>query len=269
MVHIIPAHAGLPDITILVTGDENEAARFIKDWAGSSNFGLDLEWRPTYQKGQYSRVATLQVCAGPWVLVFDLTARRRKQLQHLPDVLWYFLENDEHWFYGMGLVEDAARLAFEFDCIIAGIDFAQGKAWPEMIQLGGGLEGLANRVLGTTVQQSAKITRSNWDARPLSEKQLQYCAEDAYLSWALAMHFMERELPHENWLISMAEVYGRGQGIASAGYSIPDAVHDWELARQEYEEIQLDKKRTANAKKNSLRTLKRQKEQQEQQQGSE
>eukprot|EP00401_Gymnodinium_catenatum_P019357 CAMPEP_0117528790 /NCGR_PEP_ID=MMETSP0784-20121206/37498_1 /TAXON_ID=39447 /ORGANISM="" /LENGTH=259 /DNA_ID=CAMNT_0005325091 /DNA_START=60 /DNA_END=839 /DNA_ORIENTATION=- len=233
MTRVIPAHAGLPDITFLFTSDEREAAMFIQGWSGHYHFGLDLEWRPVFQKGEYARASTLQVCAGPWVLVFDLKALGARPL---PDTLWHFLENEKHCFYGMGLLEDLTRLAFEFDCVVAGIDFASKKTWPGL-KMGGGLAGLANRVLGTSVQQSKAITMSNWEKRPLSEKQLQYAVEDAYLSWKVARHFIREEFPHEEWLVSMAQMYGSGRKrFGNPGImSLQHLCHDWDSAKADFE----------------------------------
>eukprot|EP00416_Gambierdiscus_australes_P037582 CAMPEP_0171107858 /NCGR_PEP_ID=MMETSP0766_2-20121228/67717_1 /TAXON_ID=439317 /ORGANISM="Gambierdiscus australes, Strain CAWD 149" /LENGTH=262 /DNA_ID=CAMNT_0011569263 /DNA_START=66 /DNA_END=854 /DNA_ORIENTATION=+ len=232
----IPAHSGLPDITLLLTSKEGEAAEFMEGWGGRLHLGLDLEWKPTFRKGEYSRAATLQICSGARVLVFDLTAIRQKQARPLPTALWNFLEDDNHWFYGMGLLEDAARLAFEFDCLISGVDFVEGKAHPGALQLGGGLTGVANRVLGTAVQQSKRVSRSNWDARPLTEAQLRYIAEDAYLSWALAEHLLLLGPSEPQWLLTPAEIYGHGKNVRAAGHAVKDASHDWEAARAEHEE---------------------------------
>mmetsp|Transcript_49786 Transcript_49786/g.115561 ORF Transcript_49786/g.115561 Transcript_49786/m.115561 type:complete len:261 (+) Transcript_49786:42-824(+) len=238
--HVVPAHSGLPDITLLVTSDEGEAAWFIKGWGEVHHFGLDLEWKPTFTRGQYSRVATLQICSGPWVLVFDLTAIRRAKAQPLPDTLWSFLENSAHWFYGMGLLDDAARLAFEFDCVINGVDFLGGKAGA--LQMGGGLVGVANRVLGTAVQQSKKFTMSNWDARPLSSTQLQYLAEDAYLSWGLATYLLSRGPPALEWLVTPAEIYRHAQSVLASGHAVRNSIHNWEPVRAEYEKTAKQRK---------------------------
>jgi len=239
MITVIPAHSGLPDITVLLTSKEEEAKAFIDAWrsSGYSYFGLDLEWKPNRQKGMHSRSALLQVSAGPWVLVFDLKAIQTRQPRPLPDILWYFLENAQHTFYGMGLLEDAARLAFEFDCVVYGIDFAQGKAWNGLYELSGGLSGLANRVLGTSVHQSKSLTLSNWDSRPLTGDQIQYLAEDAYMSWALAQHFISINSPRVEWYCTMGELYGRGRSIVDAGMSVRHSVHDWQAAEEEWSQI--------------------------------
>lgn len=227
----IPAHGGLPDMTVLLTSDEVEAAAFIEGWQGTHHFGLDLEQRPVFKKGDYSRAALLQICAGPWVLIFDLKAIRNRTLKPLPDALQNFLENENHIFYGQGLSKDLARLAFEFDCVANGIDFGQGKAWQD--KCGGTLVVCANRVLETSVTQSRKLHMTNWDRRPLSEKEVQCAAEDAYLSWALAEHFIKLEPPRKEWMVTRAEIYRKGETARTSGNCVPVSVHDWSAVEQE------------------------------------
>eukprot|EP00413_Alexandrium_margalefii_P002342 CAMPEP_0204518916 /NCGR_PEP_ID=MMETSP0661-20131031/4456_1 /ASSEMBLY_ACC=CAM_ASM_000606 /TAXON_ID=109239 /ORGANISM="Alexandrium margalefi, Strain AMGDE01CS-322" /LENGTH=264 /DNA_ID=CAMNT_0051524391 /DNA_START=47 /DNA_END=841 /DNA_ORIENTATION=- len=234
----VAAHSGLPDIEVLYTKNVQMASDFIQGWQGTYHFGLDMEWKPTFAKGAPpSRAALLQICAGPWVLLLDLTRMRKPVPQPLPDDIWSFLESEEHTFYGMGLREDLGRLAFEFDCMVRGIDFTL-RAWPGELELGGGLVGLANRVLGTTVKQSKKVTKSNWDRRPLTEEQIIYAAEDAYLSSAVARYFMDVSFPQEDWLVTEAEMYGAGVKFVEHGLCVPEPWHDWSEARAEWERAQ-------------------------------
>eukprot|EP00438_Fugacium_kawagutii_P026045 Skav215417 [mRNA] locus=scaffold356:440717:448767:- [translate_table: standard] len=144
-------------------------------------------------------------------------------------------QNEEHTFYGMGLAQDLARLAFEFDCVCDGVDFNL-RAWKHLEPLKGGLTGLANRVLGTSVEQSKSVTRSNWDKRPLSEQQMTYVAEDAYLSWKVAARMLKvsDDKMQPDWLVSLAEIYGNGQVLVRHNLCVANAVHDWTTAQKEW-----------------------------------
>ena len=189
MFTVVAAHAGLPDLDVLFTSDARVAATYLEQWSGLCHFGLDLEWRPTVTRGKPpNKSALLQISGAQRVLIFDLHARR-DEADPLSQPLREFIEHPERTFFGMGLATDLARLACEFDCVACGVDFVT-RAWPRL-ELGGGLSGLANRMLGSSVHQSKEITRSNWEKRPLSSEQMTYLAEDAYLSWAIANHFIK------------------------------------------------------------------------------
>jgi len=228
----IPTHDGIPNLDVLYTGDPEDAAAFLASWPIARHVGLDLEYRPIFKKGvPPSRSALLQLSAGPKVLLFDLEAIRRKTPEPLPAGIAAFLESPEHTFYGMGLTGDVARLAFEFDCIVRGIDFLQ--SWPSFAP-SGGLAGAANRYIGCDAKTKKSVTLSNWDLRPLTLEQLTYAAEDAYLSWAVADHFIRREgLVDEEQLISMAAMYSAGRALRVPGVGVPSSRHDWEDAAAE------------------------------------
>eukprot|EP00913_Durusdinium_trenchii_P030651 g28706.t1 len=142
----------------------------------------------------------------------------------------------------MGLVGDLARLAFEFDCVCDGVDFNL-RGWSSLQPLSGGLTGLANRVLGTSVEQSKAVTRSNWNLRPLSEIQMLYIAEDAYMSWKIAMTLLQTECKvQEDWFVTMAEMYGSGKEFWQHGLTVPESCHDWSMAQHEWQLKQEAKK---------------------------
>ncbi|CAK9103366.1 unnamed protein product [Durusdinium trenchii] len=201
------------------------------------------EWKPSFQKGQPpSRSAVLSICAGPWILAVDLLPWRKQTCEPLCEGLWSFLENEQNTFYGMGLVGDLARLAFEFDCVCDGVDFNL-RGWSSLQPLSGGLTGLANRVLGTSVEQSKAVTRSNWNLRPLSEIQMLYIAEDAYMSWKIAMTLLQTECKvQEDWFVTMAEMYGSGKEFWQHGLTVPESCHDWSMAQHEWQLKQEAKK---------------------------
>ncbi|CAJ1423726.1 unnamed protein product [Effrenium voratum] len=265
---VIPAHDGLPDINLLVTSDPGDIEDFLSGWEGRYHFGLDMEWKPSYEKGAPpNRSALLTICNGPWVLAVDLVPWRKPRPAPFFDGLWSFLENESHTFYGMGLAQDLARLAFEFDCLCDGVDFAL-RAWREIGPLSGGLTGLANRLLGTTVEQQKSVTRSNWDKRPLSEKQLQYLAEDAYLSWKIAARLFKTSQADANWLVTMDEMYGNGKQHLQHHLYVKQSVHDWSEAEMVWnqkqairQEEQREKQRVKEQERKKRREAEREAEQ--------
>ena len=166
------------------------------------------------------------------MLIFDLVPWRRTPTP-LPAALRSFIEKPEHTFFGMGLTEDLARLAFEFDCLGRGVDFLL-RAWPGRFKLGGGLAGLANTLLGTAVQQSKNVSTTNWEVRSLQEKHLTYLAEDGYLSWGIAQALLDKAPVDSSWLITEIELYARGSGLVERGLlAAENPSHDWSAAAAE------------------------------------
>ncbi|CAD7952943.1 unnamed protein product [Amoebophrya sp. A25] len=104
---------------------------------------------------------------------------------------------------GMGVRADAQKLAKDYPGIKVHnlVDFTQ-KAWTEHLKLGGGLSGLASRVLQLPVPKGKNVTMSNWSQRPLSAKQLEYAAVDAFCSCAVAEFFIQTAGPIEDhWVL--------------------------------------------------------------------
>lgn len=106
---------------------------------------------------------------------------------------------------------------------------------------------------------------SNWDARPLSYKALEYVAEDAYLSWALARHLIKLQFPKPEWTVTMTEIYREGKQVRDSGNCVSNPVHDWSEAKRAHDLHQDAKKAKANARKTARKAKKPQTDVQRQQ----
>jgi len=231
--YVFPPVDGLPKLEVLVTADPHLMSAFIDEWwQGCTTFGLDLEYPPVFnRKATPSATALLQIASGPNVLLFDLVEyKRRSASNRLPAPLEDFLQDPKRTFYGMGLTDDLVRLACEFNILSRGIDFAiTEKSWPALTaQLGGGLAMVSNRVLNLNTKANKHVTLSNWGERPLSPEQVQYAAIDAYLSWALAEHFLKMEPAREEWLIDQETLTLRGAALIRRGFRCPAAAFAYE-----------------------------------------
>lgn len=265
-------------------------------------FGLDLEEKPTFQKGQSPNGTALVqlgavtkatesfVFSGEFlfptkspevsaassakqppppgkstellpvhaVLVWDAKPRAAgssKPSQHapisdktgsLPATLRTIFSSTQIKVCGMGIAPDLAKMAKDFYLPEAAVgavgpsdprvlDFTKlPQEWRDQIQLGGGLAGLATRLLnagvdgggcqedletagaggpreglpeeeerngvapgggllaGHEIPKSKKISMSNWEKRPLEDRQLVYAVLDAFASCAVGEHLLAK-----------------------------------------------------------------------------
>eukprot|EP00429_Kryptoperidinium_foliaceum_P067982 CAMPEP_0176060504 /NCGR_PEP_ID=MMETSP0120_2-20121206/30158_1 /TAXON_ID=160619 /ORGANISM="Kryptoperidinium foliaceum, Strain CCMP 1326" /LENGTH=384 /DNA_ID=CAMNT_0017394049 /DNA_START=32 /DNA_END=1186 /DNA_ORIENTATION=+ len=233
---ILSGRDGVPDLDVLYTGHIMEAVSFVEAvWAEEYAMGLDMEWRPW---GSPNPGALLQISAQNKVLILDLVALRGWRPEAFPPAFMHFMES--RTFYGMGVVQDAARLAFEFDCVVRAVDFNAG-AW-RLPKGRGGLAGLAFRTIGCCgVSSDKRITLSDWEERPLRLAQLRYAAEDAYLSWRVALHFLRRDgWPSEASFVSMVQMYSVAVREQFIHIRVPWPRYDWSQAAIESKAIEAE-----------------------------
>ncbi|KAL6997687.1 hypothetical protein U1Q18_007813 [Sarracenia purpurea var. burkii] len=145
--------------------------------------GLDVEWRPNYSRYRYNPVATLQLCVGRRCLIFQLI-----HAPFIPSSLVEFLDNPMYTFVGVGVDNDADKLAQDYDLSVA----TTVELGPLAAQEYGvralryaGLKKLAGQVLGKEIEKPRNITMSRWDNEWLSPAQVQYACIDAFLSFEI------------------------------------------------------------------------------------
>lgn len=174
---------------------------------------MDLEWRPTFRKGQYSYTALLQLCNGPIVVLFFLQrialraepARPPRGYYKMHHSIKALLENvrccPEFRLpsslpfqkyvtkVGVGLRTDAQRLRDEYPglALESLVDIHDlplcGHTSPKS------LVGLSSIFLGARIDKS--VRKSNWEALPLSDKQIIYAATDAWASLLVYVRMIE------------------------------------------------------------------------------
>lgn len=150
--------------------------------------GVDAEWQPGAARGTKAPVALLQLAFRRSIWLLDLLALRVDHIASVRagDLLRLVLSSERLLKVGFGVAHDLARLGESFP-----------GAWPEAGARGvvelqavaraalpgadalGGLSGLCRTVFGRGLDKSQQT--SHWGARPLSEAQLRYAAQDAHV----------------------------------------------------------------------------------------
>ncbi|KAI5316940.1 PREDICTED: Werner [Prunus dulcis] len=163
----------------------------VDSWLAQTNLqsrivGLDVEWRPNYNRSIENPVATLQLCVGPDCLIYQLL-----HTEHIPQALHAFLANRSYTFVGVGIGSDVEKLLLDYGLHVANaVDLAVFAAhrFDSTELRNAGLKGLARQMLGKEVQKPNRITMSRWDNQWLTCDQVQYACVDAFLSFEIARH---------------------------------------------------------------------------------
>lgn len=162
--------------------------------------GFDCEW--VHIRGRRRPVALLQVatCSGLCVLV---------RLSHLkssiPDSLKAFLENEAILKVGVGPLEDSNYLSADYNLMVRGcvdlrhlllrcqeLDQADSDEASVKSTGGMGLNALAERYLGRTLDKDWRVRASDWEADTLTKRQENYAAEDALVGIHILMMMVEK-----------------------------------------------------------------------------
>ncbi|KAL1928906.1 hypothetical protein VTP01DRAFT_1965 [Rhizomucor pusillus] len=154
--------------------------------SGDFIFGLDLEWRPQFRKGEKeNKTALIQICNKDTILLLQVSRMFR-----LPTELISFLECPKIYKAGVNISGDGNKLQRDF-----------GIATKGLLELSAMAELSNAPVLQRTHRRSlsaltamflekcmakGKVRMSNWAAATLKPKQKLYAATDAYASYALA-----------------------------------------------------------------------------------
>ncbi|KAK3232681.1 hypothetical protein CYMTET_56982 [Cymbomonas tetramitiformis] len=160
-------------------------------FAEAKLIGFDIEWKPNTIKGQDSWTAVVQVSTSAVSLVAHVSQMccDAPQGEALPRDLRWLLENPEVLKCGVGIVQDLQKLSTDFniDATRSYLDvgvIAAAHGIPS-----NGIKNLANH-FGLVINKSKSVSMSNWERRRLSETQVFYAAQDAYMGiWLLQRIF--------------------------------------------------------------------------------
>ncbi|KAF8640505.1 hypothetical protein AX17_000167 [Amanita inopinata Kibby_2008] len=169
-------------IYILYPDAANEAVSLMS----ATRVGFDLEWKPSYRKGQAENpVALVQLATDDRILLIHISF-----MKEFPEKLRQLLENPRVLKAGVGIQYDAEKLFRDYNISMRGcvdlsllartVDNARWKGpYKSSIGLARLIEAYESRTLG-----KGKVRRSNWQ-RMLNESQQEYAGNDAHASFYL------------------------------------------------------------------------------------
>ncbi|XP_052176374.1 3'-5' exonuclease-like [Diospyros lotus] len=148
--------------------------------------GLDCEWKPNLDASKINRTATLQLCVDTKCLILQLF-----YMDRIPQILEAFLNDSNVTFVGVEVDDDVMKLRSEYGlgycntCNTVDIQQLAMSRWPLLYYRKPGLKALANRVANLPMEKPLHVCRSNWEARVLDEKQIEYACIDAYACYRI------------------------------------------------------------------------------------
>lgn len=179
-------------IKTMVTCDPDMVTEWISEIESSHSgnrrliAGLDVEWRPNFNRNQQNPVAVLQICVDRRCLIIQLLYCRS-----IPESLVNFLGNREYDFVGVGIESDVEKLLEDYELSVKNVVDLRGiaaDAYGMRNLRNAGLKQLCNVVLGKEIVKPRSVTMGRWDSEWLSLNQIQYACLDAFVSSEIARH---------------------------------------------------------------------------------
>lgn len=159
----------------LITNNE-ELAGITGELNSANELGFDTETRPSFKKGEFFKVALLQLSTENDAYLIRLRAITKFE------ILKNIFENNQIIKVGVAIRDDIKQLQklFEFTPLnfVELQDIAKIKGLKNF-----GLKGMTEEVLQAKLSKKAKIT--NWEAHSLTDQQIMYAATDAWIGLQL------------------------------------------------------------------------------------
>jgi len=169
-------------VEVLYTNDVFEAENWLREHITACSarvVGFDIEWRPQFVSkrdgGTENQTAVLQLGVEASCLVLHIF-----HMNELPRLLISILGDENILKVGVGIEEDASKLRRHRGLVCEGMTDIQKMVQTTERGQQFGLKALAQRFLGIELEKSKRITMSNWENFPLTLRQIEYAALDAW-----------------------------------------------------------------------------------------
>jgi len=175
----LPPYVGIDLARVRLVRSEQDAREALAELLAGDAIGFDTESKPTFAKGEVStgphlvQLATLDTA---WLFQTATPAGIALAVTVLKPVL----EDERVLKVGFGLGDDVKRLKSKFGIGLRNVlDLSTAlRRRGEKNPLGA--RSAVERFFGQRLQKSKRITTTNWALPRLSDKQLQYAADDAH-----------------------------------------------------------------------------------------
>ena len=184
----LPPYIGIDLAQVRLVRSEQDARDALAALLAGDAIGFDTESKPTFAKGEVSTGPHLVQLATTEIAFLFQTATPAGIALALT-VLKPVLEDERVLKVGFGLGDDVRRLKSKF-----GIELRNVLDLSTALRRRGernplGARSAVERFLGQRLQKSKRITTTNWALPRLSEKQLQYAADDAHAALKIYRHW--------------------------------------------------------------------------------
>jgi ribonuclease D len=155
-----------------VISHQEEVARVFQEITRHNKVGFDTETKPVFVKGQYNKVALMQIALSEKVFLIRL-----KATGITPEIV-DFLQNENILKIGVGIRDDIKALQYLKRFQPAGFVELTTITKQATLEVES-VKKLTGLVLGFRISKSAQT--SNWEAEHLDTKQISYAATDAWV----------------------------------------------------------------------------------------
>lgn len=179
-----PLKAG-PGLRVMVVESEvalQQGLELLRDSMQDAIVAIDLEWKPDLDACKpISKVALMQLASSSVCLLVRISCLGFR----MPDCLRNFLRDPSVVTVGYSwdsADERKSRSTFDFGRSDFGRFVDLQSVSQQLGYHGYGLAGMCQRVLGFQLNKCKTVSRSNWQARVLTPRQLQYAALDSLVA---------------------------------------------------------------------------------------
>jgi ribonuclease D len=180
---LLAPYAGIDLACVRLVKSEQDGREALAALLAMDVIGFDTESKPTFLKGEASTGPHLvQLATDEAAYLFQIGAAPAI------DILKAVLESRTILKVGFGLSDDLKRLRSKLGidtCNVLDLSTALRKGERNTL----GAKTAVARFFGQKLQKSKKITTTNWSLPRLSEKQIQYAADDAHVALRIYRHW--------------------------------------------------------------------------------